>query len=68
MLFVGTYLTKKIKLSINLDFEKKIVERYCIWEVPREFGPCTFLVPPILIKLSFLDSIRTKLSEFDPLS
>ncbi len=27
-----------------------------------------FLVPPILVKLVFLDSVRTKLSETDPLS
>jgi hypothetical protein len=31
--------------------------------VPRGFGPCTFLIPPILKKLVFLGSGRTKLSE-----
>ncbi len=35
-------------------------------EVPRDFGPCTFLVLAILMKLFFLDSVRTKFSESEP--
>jgi hypothetical protein len=51
-----------------LDLKKKLVEGRCVREVPREFGPWFFLVPPILVKYIFLDSVRTKLSESDPLS
>jgi hypothetical protein len=48
--------------------KKNLVEGRCVQEVLRGFAPCTFLVPPILMKLVFLDSVRTKLSESDPLS
>jgi hypothetical protein len=48
--------------------KKYLVEGRCVREVLRGFEPCTFLVPPILMKLVFLDSARTKLSESDPLS
>jgi hypothetical protein len=52
------------------NFEKKIWWRVVVYERCRgDLGhPCTFLVPPILMKLVFLDSGRTKLSESDPLS
>ncbi len=40
------------------------MEDRCVREVPREFEPWIFLVQPILMKLSFLYSVRTKLSEF----
>jgi hypothetical protein len=42
-------------------------ENFVLWEVPREFRLWTFEVPPILMKLLFLNSVRTKLSEFDTL-
>jgi hypothetical protein len=48
--------------------KKKLVQGRCVQEVSREFGPWFFLVPPILVKSIFLDSVRTKLSETDPLS
>ncbi len=48
--------------------KKILVEGRCVREMPRGFGPCTFLVPPILMKLVFLNSGRTMLSESDPLS
>jgi hypothetical protein len=48
--------------------KKKLVDGRCVREVSREFGPWFFSVPPILVKLVFLDSVRTKLSETDPLS
>ncbi len=48
--------------------KKNLVEGRCVQEVPREFGPWIFLVPPILVKILFLDSVRTKLSEFGVLS
>jgi hypothetical protein len=48
--------------------KKKLVQGRCVQEVSREFGPWFFLVPPILVKLVFLDSVRTKLSETDLLS
>ncbi len=51
-----------------LDLKKKLVEGRSVREVSREFGPWFILVPPILLKLVFLDSVRTKLSETDPLS
>ncbi len=51
-----------------LDLKKKLVEGRCVREVSREFGPWFFLVPPILVKLEFLDSVRTQLPETDPLS
>jgi hypothetical protein len=34
----------------TLDLKKKLVEGRCVREVPREFGPWFFLVPPILVK------------------
>jgi hypothetical protein len=51
-----------------LALKNFLVEGRCVWEVSREFGPWFFLVPPILRKLVFLWSVRTKLSETDPLS
>jgi hypothetical protein len=48
--------------------KKKLVEGRCVREVSREFGPWLFLVTPILVKLVFLDSVRTKLSESGVLS
>ncbi len=67
-------------LSPKIMFSSKLAElKNCIvqtptaplnflQEVPREFGPWDFLVPPILVKLVFLDSVRTKFSESDQLS
>jgi hypothetical protein len=48
--------------------KKKLEEGLCVREVSRELGPWFFLVPPILVKLVFLGSVRSKLSETDPLS
>jgi hypothetical protein len=48
--------------------KKKLEEGRCVREVSREFGPWFILVPLILVKPVFLDSVRTKLSETDPLS
>jgi hypothetical protein len=45
-----------------LDLEKNLVEGRCVREVSREFGPWFFLVPPILVKLVFLGSVRTQLT------
>jgi hypothetical protein len=59
---------KNPKISMNFTFEKNFKEGRCVREVPRGFAPCTFLVPPILVKLVFLDSAKTKLLESDPLS
>jgi hypothetical protein len=76
--FVGTYITflkgydasflKNSKLSMNFPFEKNFGGALAYMRGAADFGPCTFLVPPILTKLVFLDSVRTKLSESDPLS
>jgi hypothetical protein len=51
-----------------LPLKKILVEGRCVRDVPRGFGPCTFLVPSILLKLVFLDSAKTKLSESGVLS
>ncbi len=51
-----------------LDLKKNLVEGRCVRDVSREFGPWFFLVPPILVKSVFLDSVRTQLPESDPLS
>jgi hypothetical protein len=48
--------------------KKNLMEGRCVREVSRDFGPWFFLVPPILVKLVFLDSVRTQLPETDPLS
>jgi hypothetical protein len=48
--------------------KKILMEGRCVREVSRELGPWLILVPPIMVKLLFLDSVRTKLSETDPLS
>jgi hypothetical protein len=48
--------------------KKNLEEGRCVREVSWEFGPWFLLVAPILVKLVFLDSVRTKLSETDPLS
>ncbi len=59
---------KTLSIQWITTLKKKLVEGRCVREVPWGFAPCTFLVPPILMKLVFLDSARTKLSESDPLS
>ncbi len=59
---------KNSKFLVNLWFKKISGGWLCIWEVPREFGPWIFLVSPILTKLIFLDSVKTKLSEYGVLS
>jgi hypothetical protein len=52
---------KNPKISMNFTFEKNLKEGRCVREVPREFEPWIFLVPPILVKLVFLDSAKTKI-------
>jgi hypothetical protein len=44
------------------------MEGRCVREESRELGPWLILVPPIMVKLLFLDSVRAKLPETDPLS
>jgi hypothetical protein len=39
----------------------KLVEGRCVWEMPREFGPCTFLVPPVFFHV-YLFSILLNLT------
>jgi hypothetical protein len=48
--------------------KKNLMVGRCVREVSREFGPWFYLVAPILVKLVFLDSVRTQLPETDPLS
>ncbi len=48
--------------------KKILMEGRCVREVSRELGPWLILVPPIMVKLLFLESVRTKLPETDPLS
>jgi hypothetical protein len=60
---------KNSKLSINFWFEKKnLVQGRCVQDLPWEIGPWIFLVPPILLEIIFLDSVRTKISGFGVLS
>jgi hypothetical protein len=61
-------MPKNFKLSIIYNFEKKIWWRVVLYERCRGDLGHTFLVPPILVKLVFLDSARTQLPETDPLS
>jgi hypothetical protein len=43
----------------NFGLEKILMEGRCVREMSRELGPWLILVPPIMVKLLFLDSVKT---------
>jgi hypothetical protein len=60
---------KKLQIFNEFLFEKKnSVEGCGLRKVPGEFVPRIFLVPHILMKRLFLNSLRTKFSESGVLS